>query len=155
MKCSKIHYQNPRIVVGCIPVKNEQVLLCRRGIAPQKDKWTIPAGFMENFETVEEGALRETMEETQLDVQIRRLQSVYSIPDIGQVYILFVADVDKNEAQITEECLEVRWFSEGQLPWENIAFTAVRFALKKYFEDLQTGSKEVHFGTYDKKEIYE
>jgi ADP-ribose pyrophosphatase YjhB (NUDIX family) len=146
VNCGKIHYQNPRIIVGCIPVLDKKVLLCRRGIRPRIDKWTIPAGFLEHNETVEEGALRETMEETRLSVTIRRLHTVYSLPTVGQVYLLFLARMDKSTAEVTPECREVGLFSEQEVPWDDIAFSSVRFALEKYFEDLRTGNEKPHMG---------
>lgn len=145
--CSKIHYQNPRIVVGCIPVRNGKVLMCRRGTEPRKDKWTVPAGFLEHNETVEEGALRETQEETRLDVHITRLHTIFSIPPIGQIYMLFLAEVPDRDAETTAECSELRFFGEKDMPWEEIAFSAVCFSLERYFEDVKTGNVHPHLGT--------
>lgn len=149
--CGRIHYQNPKTIVGCIPVCDGKVLLCKRGIEPQKDKWTIPAGFLENNETVEEGALRETMEETRLKVRLQRLHTVYSIPVVSQVYILFVADVRTNHSRTTEECTEIRLFDEAEIPWDEIAFSAVRFALKRFYEDQHTGNQQPHLGWLNEK----
>lgn len=147
VSCGKIHYQNPRTIVGCIPVINDKVLLCKRGIAPRKDMWTIPAGFLENDETLEEGALRETLEETRLEVRLQRLHIIYSIPVVSQVYILFIADLGKDHHGATRECTEIRLFDEAEIPWDNIAFSAVRFALERFFEDLRTGNRQPHLGS--------
>jgi ADP-ribose pyrophosphatase YjhB (NUDIX family) len=144
--CDKIHYQNPRVIVGCIPIKDKKVLLCRRGIKPRLDKWTIPAGFLENNETVEEGALRETMEETRLEVKINRLHTIYSLPTVGQIYLLFIADMQNGIAEVTPECNEVRLFSEQEIPWDEIAFSSVKFALERYFQDERTGNVRHHSG---------
>jgi ADP-ribose pyrophosphatase YjhB (NUDIX family) len=91
--CGSIHYQNPNIIAGCLPRWENKILLCKRAIAPQKGYWTVPAGFLENEETVEEGALRETREEANADVEIVRLLTVSSIPHINQVYMFFLANL--------------------------------------------------------------
>ena len=91
--CGAIHYQNPRIIAGCVPTWKGQVLLCRRAIEPRKGFWTLPCGFLENGETVEAGAMRETLEEAEAKVDLERLYAVYSIPHINQVYMVFLAEL--------------------------------------------------------------
>src|SRR5713226_9032199 len=87
--CQAIHYENPKIVVGCIPEWEDQILLCRRAIEPKYGLWTVPAGFMEQGETAEQAAAREALEEAQVDVEITSLYAVFSIPHISQVYVIF------------------------------------------------------------------
>lgn len=146
--CERIHYSNPRIVTGCIPVWEDKVLLCLRAIEPQRGFWTIPGGFMENHEQAEEGAIRETLEEACARVTLTGLQSVYSIPHISQVYLVFTGEVEGGEFAVGAESLEVKLFGLDEIPWEKLAFSAVRFALEKYVEFVGTDNKETHLGSY-------
>jgi ADP-ribose pyrophosphatase YjhB (NUDIX family) len=137
--CGAIHYQNPRMVVGCLPEWGDKILLCRRAIEPRLGLWTVPAGFMENGESTAEGAARETLEEAGARVEIIDLYSLISLPDIDQVYLLFRARLlDLNFAP-GEESLEVRLFSEAEIPWSELAFRTVDATLKQYFEDVRRG----------------
>ena len=145
-KCGTIHYSNPRIVVGCIPVHGEQVLLCRRAIEPRHGFWTIPGGFLENGELVEEGALRETLEEANAQVELSYLQTVYSIPHIGQVHVIFVAQLTPPDFSPGQESLETRLFSEEDIPWEELAFASVRFALERHFRSPRESAP--HLGSH-------
>ena len=90
-RCGTIHYENPKIVVGCIPEWEKGILLCRRAIEPRHGLWTVPAGFMENGETTAQGALRETLEEANARVEMLGLYALFNIPHINQVYMLFRA----------------------------------------------------------------
>lgn len=146
--CGIIHYENPKMIVGCIPVHGDQVLLCRRSIEPRKGKWTLPSGFMENGETVEDGALREVREEACATVTLQRLHTVYSIAHIDQVYLLFLGSLDSLEFKAGDESSDARLFHEKEIRWENIAFHAVRFALRGFFDDLRTGNVAVHVGSF-------
>ncbi len=151
-KCGAIHYQNPKIIVGTIPVCENKILLCKRGIEPQYGKWTIPAGFLELGEKVEEGAIRETFEEANAKVKILGLQTVYSIPKIGQVYLLFLAELIDKHYSPGSETLETILFPFEELPWDEIAFSAVKFALEKYIEDIKFDRHPTtHIGFYSKK----
>ncbi|MBW0432714.1 NUDIX hydrolase [Leptospira yasudae] len=132
--CGTIHYSNPKVVVGSIPIWENRILLCKRAIEPRKGFWTLPAGFLENRETVEEGAIRETKEEANADISIIGLQSVYSIPHISQIYMFFLADLVDGKFSISSESEEVQLFSEEEIPWDQLAFTSVYFALKKYVD---------------------
>ncbi|PJZ58707.1 NUDIX hydrolase [Leptospira barantonii] len=132
--CGTIHYQNPKVVVGSIPVWEERILLCKRAIEPRKGYWTLPAGFLENRETVEEGAARETLEEANAEIKIVGLQSVYSIPHISQIYMFFLADLVDGKFSVSSESEEVKLFAVNEIPWEELAFTSVYFALKKYVD---------------------
>jgi len=133
--CGAIHYENPKIVVGTLPRRDDKVLLCKRAIEPCKGLWTLPAGFMEMGETVEQGAIRETLEEANAQVEIVRLFSIYSLPRIGQIYMIFLADLINLDFRPNKETLEVKLFSKSQIPFGQIAFTAIRFALETYFHD--------------------
>lgn len=147
--CHTIHYQNPRMVVGCIVESGDRILLCRRGIEPRHGLWTVPAGYMENGETTFQGALRETLEEANARVEIDSLYALYNIPHISQVYLLFRARLLDPDVSPGAETLEVRLFAEGEIPWDQIAFASVRNALVHYFEDRKQGRYPFHMGTIE------
>ena len=121
-----------------IPVKEKKMLLCKRAINPRHGLWTLPAGFLENNETIEQGAFRETLEETRTKVEMRDLYLIFNIPQISQIYMLFLADVIQEDFGQTSESLEVRLFGEDEIPWEQLAFPFVPLALKNYFKDRQS-----------------
>ena len=110
-----------------------KVLLCKRAIEPRKNLWNLPAGFLENGETAEEGAIRETHEEAMAFVEIQKLHCIYSIPNANQVYLHFLANLSEPEFGTTAESLEVGLFAEDEIPWDEIAFSSTEFALKQYF----------------------
>ncbi|MDE0310344.1 MAG: NUDIX hydrolase [Acidiferrobacterales bacterium] len=136
--CDAVHYQNPKIVTGCIVQWEEKILLCRRAIDPRYGLWTIPAGFMELGETIHEAAARETYEEARAVAQIDELFAVYNIPHVSQVYCIYRAHLESPEYSPGEESLEVELFSEDEIPWELLAFQVVRESLIRYFESLKT-----------------
>ncbi|MCB1616700.1 MAG: NUDIX hydrolase [Pseudomonadales bacterium] len=138
--CTTVHYENPRIIAGCLPVFERKVLLCKRAIEPRSGYWTLPAGFMENGETTSEGAIRECEEEACFRPEIEKLYCLYNIPDINQVYFFYLAHLKTPEFAAGEESLEVRLFSEEEIPWEELAFHTIRLTLQHYFEDRKTGS---------------
>lgn len=146
--CSTIHYQNPKLVVGCLPIYEDKILICRRAIEPCYGLWNLPAGFLENQETVEEGAIRETWEEANTEVEILRLHCIYNLPHINQVYVHFLAKLKEARFSCGNESLEVRLFEEKAIPWEELAFSSSKFALKKYIE-YKENFQSVHIGTYD------
>ena len=146
--CETIHYQNPKVVTGALPLWEDKVLLCRRGISPRKGFWNVPGGYLENGESVEDGAVREVREETLSAITIIGLHTLYSIPKINQVYMHFLADLHQLDFQPTEESLEVQLFTEDQIPWKEIAFTSSSFTLKKFFEDRRKGVRELHIGRF-------
>ncbi|MDR3393390.1 MAG: NUDIX hydrolase [Parasulfuritortus sp.] len=150
--CGTIHYQNPRMVVGCLPVWEDKVLLCRRAIEPRYGLWTLPAGFMENGETTAEGAMRETLEEAGARVELEGLYTLINIPDIDQVYLLFRARLLDLDFAAGEESLEVGLFREADIPWEQMAFRTVRKTLEHYFEDRRSGEFPLHFGDLDRRQ---
>ncbi len=144
--CEYIHYENPKVIVGCLPYWNDQVLLCKRAIPPREGWWTIPAGFLENGETVEEGALRETQEEANADVEIIRLFSFASIPRINQVYMIFLAHLKNINFSAGPESLEVKLFRPSEVVWETLAFPSVTLSLERYFADPH--SLQIHSFTF-------
>ena len=146
--CETIHYQNPNIITGALPVWEDKVLLCKRGIQPRKGFWNVPGGYLENGESVEDGAVREVWEEAQTKVLITGLHTVYSIPKINQIYMHFLADLQTLNFQATEESLEVLLFSETEIPWKEIAFASSKFTLKRFFEDRKKGIRQVHLGKF-------
>lgn len=147
--CHTIHYQNPRMVVGCIPEWEERILLCRRAIEPRLGLWTVPAGYMENGETTFQGALRETLEEANARVEIGPLYALYNIPHINQVYILFRGRLLDLDVSPGAETLEVRLFAENEIPWDTIAFASVRNTLTHYYQDRRSGEFKFHLGTIE------
>lgn len=137
--CGTIHYRNPKIVVGCIPEWEDRILLCRRAIEPRYGLWTLPAGFMEMGETCQQGAARETLEEAQARVDVGELYSLFNLPHIDQVYLLFrsrLLDLDFGPGQ---ESIEVGLFAESEVPWQEIAFPVVKETLELYFDDRSKG----------------
>jgi ADP-ribose pyrophosphatase YjhB (NUDIX family) len=148
--CNTIHYQNPRIIVGCIPEWEDKVLLCKRAIEPRYGLWTVPAGFMENGETTFNGAARETLEEANARVEVGPLYALYNIPHINQVYMLFRARLLDLDFSAGAETLETRLFTEDEVPWPDIAFATVRNTLQHYYSDRQKGSFGFHMGTIER-----
>ena len=145
-QCEVIHYVNPKVVVGCLPIAGDQVLLCRRAIAPRIGFWTIPAGFMENGETMLDGALRETLEEAAAKVKDESLYRLFDIPHINQVYVFYRGNLD-GDFGVGPESLESKLFSEADIPWSELAFPIVTDVLTEYFEDRKTGQYPIRVST--------
>jgi ADP-ribose pyrophosphatase YjhB (NUDIX family) len=133
--CQAVHYQNPRIVAGCLPVWGRQVLLCRRAIQPRRGYWTLPAGFMENGETLQQAAMRETLEEANARVHNLQLYTLFDLPQINQVYLFFRAELGEAVFAPGEESLEVQLFDETDIPWSELAFPTIGRTLECYFSD--------------------
>ncbi|MGB3625216.1 MAG: NUDIX hydrolase, partial [Henriciella sp.] len=129
--CGFIDYQNPRIVAGSVVTRGAKILLCKRAIEPRKGYWTLPAGYMELGETVEAAAAREAMEEACAKIDIDRVLAVYSVPRIGQVQIMFRAELE-SEIAAGPESLEVGMFDWKDIPWSDLAFPTVVWALTHY-----------------------
>ncbi len=144
--CGAIHYENPKIVVGCVPVLGDRILMCKRAIEPRYGLWTLPAGFMENEETAAEGAMREAMEEANARVEIEDLYTVFSVPHISQVHMMFRARLLNEDISAGTESLEVKLVSAREIPWQHIAFTVVRRTLEHFLEDRERGTFPPHFG---------
>jgi len=145
-RCGTIHYQNPKIVTGCIPEYEDRLLLCRRAIAPRYGYWTLPAGFLENGETTHEGAVRETLEEASARVAITSLFATFNLPHIDQVYMLFRARLLDLDFGPGEESLEVDLFREEEIPWNQLAFPVIAETLKLYFADRANDGFGSHMG---------
>ena len=145
--CDMIHYQNPRIIAGCIPVLDDQVLLCKRAIEPRFGLWTLPAGFMENGETTLQGALRECEEEANARIDNPVLSGIFDIPYINQVYMFYRGTMSDMEFGPGVESLEVGLFKEHEIPWNQLAFPVVELALHYHFEDVKSNVFEVRTGT--------
>jgi ADP-ribose pyrophosphatase YjhB (NUDIX family) len=139
-QCGFIHYQNPNVICGCLPIHQNKVLLCKRAIEPRYGFWTLPAGFMENGETLQEGAERETWEEARATLSNLELYSIFNLPKINQVYIIFRADLVEGIHNVGEESLETQLYEESEIPWNNLAFPTINKTLKHYFNDRKTGN---------------
>jgi ADP-ribose pyrophosphatase YjhB (NUDIX family) len=130
--CGFIDYVNPRIVVGAVCTWEDRILLCRRAIEPRKGFWTMPAGFLEEKETVEEGAMREAWEEARARIEIGPLLGLYSVPRISQVQMVFRAGLKSPDVGVGEESLEVRLVRWEEIPWGELAFPSVLSALRRF-----------------------
>ena len=144
--CGEVHYQNPKLIVGAIPEWQDQILLCRRAIEPRHGLWTLPAGFMENGETTVEAAARETLEEANAQVSINELYTLYNLPYINQVHLLFRARLLNLDFSPGVESLEVRLFTEAEIPWDTLAFRPVHNSLQHYFADRKLGEFRFRIG---------
>jgi len=165
--CETIHYQNPRIIAGCVPVVDDQVLLCRRAIEPRHGLWTLPAGFMENGETTLEGALRECEEEANARIDNPILTGIFDIPHINQVYMFYrgaiksntnIGSANSSNGRIQSgrdfspgiESLEVALFRERDIPWDQLAFPVMELMLHHHFQDSKLNRTEVRTGTINR-----
>ncbi len=146
-ECGSIHYLNPKMVVGAVPEWDDgRVLLCRRAIEPRYGLWTLPAGFLEIGETMEEGACREATEEANANLRIHGLYTLFSIPYIDQVHAFFRAALLDRDFHAGQESLEVRLFEEDDIPWDELAFAVVHKTLELWLEDRRTGRFPTHAG---------
>lgn len=150
--CEAIHYQNPNIVAGCIPIWNGEILLCKRAIEPRYALWTLPAGFMEMGETTVEAAQRETLEEARARVSIEGLYVILNLPSVNQVYMMFRSRLLDTDFGPGHESLEVRLYKEEEVPWDQIAFPTIQHTLKLYFEDRRRGTYPLHIGDIVRQE---
>lgn len=138
-QCGRIHYQNPKMVVGCLIYNDAgEVMLARRSIEPRYGYWNLPCGFLELGETVEQGALREVQEETGATVALGPLHTIYNLPHAHQVYLIFLAQMRGQYAQETPESLEVAFFKEADIPWPAVAFSSNVFALRHFFQSRRS-----------------
>ncbi len=132
--CGFIAYENPKVVVGAVVTWAEKILLCRRAINPRKGFWTLPAGFMELHESAEIGAAREAMEEANARIEIDALLAAYTIPRLSQVQLIYRARLVDPNISAGIESLEVGLFDYADIPWSDLAFPSVRWALTQYAE---------------------
>ncbi len=137
--CGIIHYQNPLMIVGCIPEIDDKILLCRRAIEPCYGQWTLPAGYLENGESVSEGAKRETWEEAGALVEDLSPYALYNICHINQIYLMFRGLLKNDHVRPGSESLEVDFFSENKIPWRHIAFRVIKKTLQQYYTDRRRG----------------
>ncbi len=151
MACGAVHYQNPVMVVGCIPEKDDRILLCRRAIEPRRGKWTLPAGYLENGETVAQGAARETLEEAHARVEIIAPYALYNICYVNQIYLMFRGRLINDHFRPGSESLEVRLFDEAEIPWKELAFPVMRQILLQYFKDRPAGRFPFYIGDITEK----
>ena len=149
--CGEIHYQNPKIVVGCLPEWEGRVLLCKRAIEPRHGLWTLPAGFLENGETVVAGAERETLEEASARVDIGELYTLISLPQINQVYMVFRAGLKDLDFGPGPESLAVQLFEETEIPWEQLAFRTIGRTLRNWFLDRKLGMFPLHVSSLERR----
>lgn len=147
-KCGEIHYDNPRILTGTLPVHEGRILLCERAIEPRTGFWTLPCGFLEEGESAEEGAARETMEEAGAIVTIERLFSAFSLPHVNQIYLLYLSSLETDALDPGPESSDARFFRPDEIPWPRIAFRAIEFALDHYVNGDRTA---VHEGVYRRR----
>lgn len=141
--CGTIHYQNPRIIAGCLPIHGDKILLCKRAIEPRHGLWTLPAGFMENGETTLQAALRETWEEALATINCDGLYTIFNLPKINQVYMIFRGELENLNFGPGTESLETELFDEQNIPWDELAFEVMRKTLELYFHDRKTGEYPV------------
>jgi len=149
--CGTIHYRNPRLVVGCVPVHAGRILLCRRAIEPRRGYWTVPAGFMENGETLQEAAARETREEALAEVEIGSLLSVVHVLHADQVHVFFRAALPAARYAAGAESLEVALVDPAEIPWGDLAFPSTDYSLRRYLEDRAAGREPYHFTSFDRR----
>ena len=140
LSCGAVHYRNPLVVVGTIPVYQDKILLCRRAIEPRYDTWTFPAGFMELSESSVIGAKRETLEEAGAEVEIGDLFTVIDVPSANQVHIYYLAKALNDHLDPGIESLEAAYFDIKDIPWDNLAFRSIKTTLEHYVNALKTGN---------------
>lgn len=145
--CEHIHYENPRVIVGCIVEDAGRVLMCRRAIEPRRGHWTLPAGFLELGESTAAGAARETLEEAEARVEVVAPYTHLDVPTIGQLYIFYRARMISPDFGAGPESLEVCWMRPQELPWEELAFSVVRETLRLWVDDHRNESYRIHQGT--------
>ena len=134
LECGYIHYVNPNNIVGIIGSFEGKVLLCKRNTEPRKDYWTVPAGFMENGETLLEGAQREANEEVGIEPSQSNLFMVYSVPHISQVHFYFYSKLKDQSTRIGDEINDVMFADHSQVPWGDLAFNSIRVLLEHFFK---------------------
>ncbi len=149
--CGRVHYQNPRLVVGCVPERDGRILICRRAIEPRRGYWTIPAGFMENGETLQQAAARESQEEALAEVEIGSLLAVVHVLHAEQVHVFFRAHLTNANVGPGPESLEVELITPDEIPWDEIAFPSTEFTLRRYLEDRASGREAYHFTAIDRR----
>ena len=143
-QCAHIQYGNPRLILGCVAEYQGKILLCKRAIEPRLGYWTLPAGFMENNETTQQGAARESLEEACAQVSLDAPFALISIAGIHQVHLFYRGQMAKPDFAAGDESLAVDLFAEHEIPWNELAFLSVRYCLERYLEDRRKGSFQFH-----------
>lgn len=147
--CESIFYSNPKIVAGTLPVYQGKVLLCKRAIEPRYGLWTLPAGFLEEGESVRDGALRETLEEACAEVEIERLFAITSVLHVDHIQMIYLATLPEPVFASSSESLEVALFDEAEIPWQQLAFPTIAKVLQQYFADRSNNHIELHENSWD------
>ncbi len=137
--CGYVFYSNPKVMVGSVAIWQDRILLCRRDIEPRSGYWTLPAGYLENGETTAAGAKREAMEETGAELELDHVLAVYSIPRISQVQVIYAARLVSPDVYAGDETQKVGLFAWDDIPWGELAFPSVRWALQHWREAAETG----------------
>jgi ADP-ribose pyrophosphatase YjhB (NUDIX family) len=148
--CGIVHYQNPRLITGCVLEWQGKILLCKRAIEPRSGFWTLPAGFMENGETTGQAAARETVEEALAQALDLVPFALVDVPHVDQVHLMFRGSLGDGRHAPGPESLETALVEERDIPWGEIAFPSVRFTLERYLEDRRRGSFGFHSTTWRK-----
>ena len=146
VSCRTVHYINPKIVTGCIVEWEDQILLCKRAIEPRYGLWTLPAGYMEIGESTVQAARRETLEEANARVEIVDLYMVINLPYVDQVYMMYRSRLLEKSFSSGAESLEVRLYNENEIPWDSLAFPAIRETLRFYYQDKNAGQFRIRTG---------
>lgn len=150
--CQAVHYENPLIVVGCVPEYGGRILICRRAIEPRRGYWTVPAGFMELNESLEDGAARECLEEALAQVDIGTPLALVNVPEAGQVHVFFRARMSSDAHGVGEESLATMLVEPAAIPWSDIAFPSTRYALETYLADRAAGTENIHVTTLRRRD---
>jgi len=152
--CGGIVYDNPRVIAGAIIEQDGRLLLCQRGIPPRVGTWTLPAGFMERGECVEEAARREVWEETGIDAEVTTPYSIFSVPPTNELYIIYRANVLAWNAPPGHETQAVDWFAPEQIPWELIFYPAIHQILERYIAERAGGTYGIYTGSMETGNIH-
>lgn len=150
--CQTVHYENPKVIVGCIAEWGGRILLCRRAIKPRYGYWTIPAGFLENGESSVAGAIRESHEETGTAIEVDSLYSVFDIPDVHQVYLIYRGRLLSPQYNPGSESLEVRLFGPTEVPWQQLAYPSIVRILERYIDERGNGGFGIYVGSLGSEE---
>ena len=142
--CKTIHYENPKIVVGCLSTWENKILLCKRAIEPRLGFWTLPAGFLELNESTEEGAIRETIEESGAKIALGALFAIFDLPFCNQVHMFFLAKMLNPSLNPGIESLEAKLFPINQIPWSQLSFTSVKKTIKLFINTDEKKFNKVH-----------
>lgn len=147
--CDRVYYQNPQIIAGCLVELNGDILMCRRGIEPRVGSWTLPAGYMESGENIEAAAVRETVEETGIEVGVDGLYSLFSVLERDHVYAIFRARARTTVTCCGDESMEVAFVSPRNIPWGELAYPIVEHILERYLKERSSGEFGLYVGSRD------